>query len=537
MRSPRAHRRTSQIATLGLVVAMVIPAGVERYASAVASTGESCPSGSLAYDFFWQRADGSGAQWPAVSANWQTTTTNTGYNLTYPVGASGVDLTVTITDPANRSEDQDNPLTPNSATVPNWDTPVGTRTNGAYGIDYLTIAMNSANSNEELTFDFQFTAPVLIPEFDIGDIDYTGQNASGNDPVHDSFQDEVELFAKRGAGDVSFTMTQGSPGTNQPVITGTNSVAGGPFNPNLNGNLTPTNLAGTVYLSALAPITSFGLVYSNGPGDAANDPPASGLPGVPNGSVGVSNNHAIRISGFTVCVGTLSIGDTVFADIDGDGDHDPGEPGIAGVEVELRDTTGNLMGTTTTDANGTYTFTDLPPNLDYVVDPDESTLPSGTWTPTGDAYPSDTTEDGVSTVTLTPTSGSVSTADFAYQPDPILLSGTVYSDPENDATVGARDTPLTGVTVELLDGEGSVIDTTTTDSNGDYTFSVGLPGSYTIRETQPATYADGAEVPGTNGATSSTDDEIDVTLDWSETSVDNDFFEVPGASVAGTVYL
>ncbi len=268
----------------------------------------------------------------------------------------------------------------------------------------------------------------------------------------------------------------------------------------------------------------------------------AGIPNVPPGSTGVSNNHAIRISSFTVCVGTLSIGDTVFTDLDGDGTQDPGEPGIGNVTVDLKDPDGNLIATTTTQPDGSYEFTQLPPNASptdpfaYVVDPDESTLPAGTtWTPTGDQFGGDTTEDGVSTVPLTPTSGSVTTANFAYQPSPATISGHVWSDPEDNGVVGTQDTELDGVTIELVDAGGNVVATTTT-VNGAYSFTNLLPGTYTIRETQPATYANGATVPGTNGAGSTTDDEIVVTIDYGETSTDNDFFEVPGASIAGTVF-
>ena len=68
------------------------------------------------------------------------------------------------------------------------------------------------------------------------------------------------------------------------------------------GNLTPDDPRGLAILRARQPITSFGFDYSNGPDDEANDPPASGIPGVPDGSRGVSNSHAIRVSSFTVCV-------------------------------------------------------------------------------------------------------------------------------------------------------------------------------------------------------------------------------------------
>jgi hypothetical protein len=50
------------------------------------------------------------------------------------------------------------------------------------------------------------------------------------------------------------------------------------------------------------------------------------------------------------------LGDTVFLDMDGDGVQDAGEPGIAGVLLELYDTHGVLLATTATDADGAYSF-------------------------------------------------------------------------------------------------------------------------------------------------------------------------------------
>jgi hypothetical protein len=52
-----------------------------------------------------------------------------------------------------------------------------------------------------------------------------------------------------------------------------------------------------------------------------------------------------------------SIGDHVFEDLNKNGIQDPGEPGIAGVTVQLLD--GGSNPTTVTDANGNYLFTGL----------------------------------------------------------------------------------------------------------------------------------------------------------------------------------
>ena len=91
-----------------------------------------------------------------------------------------------------------------------------------------------------------------------------------------------------------------------------------------------------------------------------------------------------------------SIGDTVFYDNNGNGVQDPGEPGIAGVKVELYKDDGNglfnptggtddLIGTRTTGGNGVYLFADLDPWCDegYWVLVLENTLPPGVTLTTG----------------------------------------------------------------------------------------------------------------------------------------------------------
>ncbi len=76
------------------------------------------------------------------------------------------------------------------------------------------------------------------------------------------------------------------------------------------------------------------------------------------------------------------VGDTAFVDLDGDGLQTPGEPGIGGVTVALLDIDGDtvmvdadgmmITGVTTTAADGSYLFDNLPPGV-YSVSFDIST--------------------------------------------------------------------------------------------------------------------------------------------------------------------
>src|SRR5205807_10131469 len=63
---------------------------------------------------------------------------------------------------------------------------------------------------------------------------------------------------------------------------------------------------------------------------------------------------------------------------------------------------------------------------------------------------------------------------------PGSISGQVHEDPDGNCSDGNEQSekPIAGVTIQLLNQSGQVVDTTTTDENGNYQFSNLMPGIY-----------------------------------------------------------
>jgi hypothetical protein len=75
-----------------------------------------------------------------------------------------------------------------------------------------------------------------------------------------------------------------------------------------------------------------------------------------------------------------SITGVKFEDLNGDGAQNAAEPGIDGVTIELLDALAQTVATTSTDANGSFWFTDLTPGVytvrEIVPDGSEATTPT-----------------------------------------------------------------------------------------------------------------------------------------------------------------
>jgi len=230
-----------------------------------------------------------------------------------------------------------------------------------------------------------------------------------------------------------------------------------------------------------------------------------------------------------------SISGHIHVDLDGDCEHDPGEPDLAGVTVQLLDAQGNVVATTLTDVHGMYSFGNLKPGT-YGI---REIQPAGYYDSqehAGSAGGVVSANDLITAITL---GSGVNAVDYDFcELLPGSISGHVHADLDGDCEVDPDEPDLAGVTIQLLNAEGGIVATTTTDVHGMYKFSNLAPGSYGVREIQPAGYFDSEEHAGTSGGIVSGNDLItQIVLDAGVVATEYDFCEIPPASLSGHVQV
>ena len=199
-------------------------------------------------------------------------------------------------------------------------------------------------------------------------------------------------------------------------------------------------------------------------------------------------------------VPTASLGDYTFIDNNENGIQDGGDQPLSGVTVNLYDASdlSTPIATDVTDGSGLYLFTNLDPDLDYVV---EFVTPAG-YDPTtqtgnasdGVADDSDAAANGFTNVIdLNPGETDLTIdAGFVLEPVPTASLGdyTFIDNNENGIQDGG-DQPLSGVTVNLYDASdlSTPIATDVTDGSGLYLFTNLDPDlDYVVEFVTPAGY-------------------------------------------------
>ena len=225
-----------------------------------------------------------------------------------------------------------------------------------------------------------------------------------------------------------------------------------------------------------------------------------------------------------------SIHGLVYRDGDRNETHGATEKGYANQTVELRDKDGNVVATTTTDANGAYSFEKLPAG-DYTV----KVVKDGALTDLDQTEDPDSTKDSTSgVISLSNDHRTETDVNFGYIANN-SINGTIYRDGDRDGKKGDTEGRYSGVTVQLLDKDGKVIATTTTDKDGKYSFEHLPDGTYSVKVVKDGALTD-------TDQTGDPDNKLDnasepITLDEKNpTKGDVDFGYVPNNTIKGTVY-
>lgn len=172
-----------------------------------------------------------------------------------------------------------------------------------------------------------------------------------------------------------------------------------------------------------------------------------------------------------ISVQTYSISGMKFNDLNGNGSATPdvGEPGLAGWVIQLSKN-GTVISTTTTVTNGSYSFPGLASGT-YTV---SEVLQTG-WVQT---YPN---SPNYHTINLSANTQNVNFGNRQPPAPTFSISGMKFNDLDGNSRRDEGEPGLSGWTINLSNN-GTVISTTTA-SDGSYSFSGLVSGTYTVTET------------------------------------------------------
>lgn len=351
-------------------------------------------------------------------------------------------------------------------------------------IDTIT-AVILASANDSIDNDFGELQPASLSGFVYEDVNIDGMHQAGEPAI---------------AG-VTITLT-GSDDLANPVNRTTTT--------DVNGNFAFNNLRpGTYTLTETQPagfLQGMNRVGSVGGTLSATDT-VTNIALSP-GSAGINYIYA------EIVPPTLS--GKVFLDGNRNGVNDPGDGGVGGVTITLRDGNGNLVATTTTASDGSYSFANLPVG-DYTLIESPPTG-YGTSTPI------------MLSVTL-PLAG-LTNQNFGLTTS--SLSGFVYVDPNNNGIQDPGEPGIGGVMVTLTGTDvngNAVTQTTTTGPDGSYSFSGLLAGTYSLAETDPGGFAPGKATLGAPVGTSGVGRLSGIVLGAGDAGfVNNNFGELLGSA-------
>jgi protocatechuate 3,4-dioxygenase beta subunit len=229
----------------------------------------------------------------------------------------------------------------------------------------------------------------------------------------------------------------------------------------------------------------------------------------------------------------------VYHDANNNGVRDNGEAAIPGTTVILLDVNGTQVASQVTNASGFYKFSGLQKGNYSIVEVQPSGYIDGkdaAGTILGQVIGTAVNPgDKLQNITLLWGDSGINYNFGELKPG--SLSGHVYVDADEDCVRDPGETPLAGVTIQLFNSQGTLVGTTQTNAQGFYQFNDLAPGTYVVKEQQPAGYLQGGQVAGSKGGNATLQDAISqVPIASGDAAVDYDFCELLPVSIEGFVF-
>lgn len=244
--------------------------------------------------------------------------------------------------------------------------------------------------------------------------------------------------------------------------------------------------------------------------------------------------------------GEYTIGDFVYFDLDNNGKYDEEfDKPAANSQMELFDSSGNLLAVTTTDSNGYYAFSGLAPDS-YTVKKQSGYF--DTWY---QVYPQGSSTESLSQDATVVDSNNLD-VDFRIVPASII--GTVYYDGydadttdssyydsiydlDNEEALVTHDSNVAESQVELYDESNNLLDTSTT-TDGIYAFYDLKAGTYKVKTTPIITNSDGKQylLTAESDTTTITLDRGEVANGFNGDHEDLNFGYIEPVTIDGTVW-
>ena len=390
---------------------------------------------------------------------------------------------------------------------------VGDLTAGSHASLHVTVRLNDGTDGKTITNNVEFKD---LPPYDVN---LNNNKASTTITVKHRLSGKV-YFDKND----SSSYTAGEEGFNGVTVNLVNEAGAvaATTTTDADGNYSFTGLnAGTYTVKVVKDGELANLTQTEDP-DGTKDNAS--------GAITLNTDNPVRENVNFGYVKKHAISGNIYLDENRDKTKNGDDLNLSGVTVTLVDGSGNVVATTTTDASGNYNFLGLADGT-YTVKVDTTGKLAGleqTEDPSG-AKNSQSTP-----ITFTRNDPDVTNVNFGYVPD-YSIAGNVYRDSNRSESKDATETVFQGVTVNLVDASGNVVATTTTDADGNYSFSKLPAGDYTVKVVKDGAIKDMDQTEDPDGTKDNASGKISIGAD-NPTQTGVNFGYNPNNTIKGSVY-